>query len=327
VSKHGGVPVVKITASEKEKYLNIENQLKKSVIGQDDAIIKVSEAIKRAKAGIHDPNKPFVFLFLGTTGVGKTHLAKAVSKFLFDNENSFIRFDMSEFMEKHDASKLIGSPPGYAGFDDKGLLTEKVKHNPYSLILLDEIEKAHPHVFNLLLQAFDEGRLSDSHGTEVNFKNCFFIMTSNIGTSSIVDDNQLGFKKRSDTNDYNEDLVMKDLKKFFKPELINRIDQKVIFNTLTEKDIEKIVGLELASVEERVKSRGVEIKWTKSLIEYLAVNGFDKNFGARPLKRLISSTVENVLADIILTNEDFEGSKIVVDYDAENKKAYAEISK
>jgi ATP-dependent Clp protease ATP-binding subunit ClpC len=303
----------------------MEDELNNEVIGQKEVVKKISESIKRSRVGINDPNKPTAsFLFLGTTGVGKTFLAKKLSNILFDTDESFIRIDMSEYMESHAVSKLIGSPPGYVGFDNKGQLTEKVKNHPYSLILFDEIEKAHPDVLNILLQLLDDGTITDSTGKNINFKNCVIIMTSNIGTSKIIGEKRVGFESKMN-NTYQKDVdsnVMSELKKKLKPELLNRIDEKVVFKVLMEDDIKKIVDLELNKVKKRILKIGYEVNFDDSLKNYIHKIGYSKEFGARPIKRAISTYVENFISQIILENKINKKEEVCLKYNDVDKKVY-----
>lgn len=315
VAKQTGVPLNKLTDSENEKLLHLETYLKDRVIGQDEAITKITDAIQRSRLGIQDPNKPIAsFLFLGSTGVGKTHLAKVLAKYLFDSDESYIRFDMSEYPEKFDVTKLIGAPPGYVGHEDKGILTEKVKNKPYSLILFDEIEKAHKDIFNILLQVLDDGKLSDSTGKEINFKNTIIIMTSNIGTDKILSDRKLGFGATT-SNDTVTDKVMAELKKEFRPELLNRIDEKIVFQTLSEEDILKIVDIELNHVITRIEQKGYKVSIDNSVRKFLADNGYDKDYGARPLKRTITAHIETTIAKFLLSKKVKPGTTLRLKYD------------
>ncbi|MDA9713851.1 AAA family ATPase, partial [Alphaproteobacteria bacterium] len=293
VSKWTGIPLEKLIGGEKDKLINIEKLLEKRVIGQQDAIEKVSKAIKISKAGLQDPDKPLgSFLFLGPTGVGKTELSKALAEYVFDNEKQMLRLDMSEYMEKHSVSKLIGSPPGYVGYDDGGKLTDSVRRRPYQVILFDEIEKAHPDVFNILLQILDDGRLTDSKGKIVNFKNTLIIMTSNIGSQIPIDDNFDYTTKKS--------LALEELKNHFRLEFLNRIDDIILFNKLSKDNISSILNNQIKIIEKRISSKGISIGFTDEAFDYLKEKGFDPIFGARPLKRLLQDEVLNPLSEVIL---------------------------
>ena len=303
-----GIPVNKITQDENEKLKHLEETLHKRVIGQNEAVEAVSKAIRRGRVGLKDPNRPIgSFLFLGPTGVGKTELSKALAESLFGNEDSMIRVDMSEFMEPHSVAKLIGSPPGYVGYDDGGQLTEKIRRKPYSVILFDEIEKAHPDVMNMLLQILDDGRLTDAQGRTVNFKNTVIIMTSNVGARMITDKNVLGFSqsqanKEGQEKEY-ENIkkdVMAELKKQFRPEFINRIDDIIVFHKLTEEDVKQIIEIMLRQVQNRLKDQDYIVEIDDSVKELVAKKGIDTNYGARPLKRAIQSNVEDKIAEAIL---------------------------
>jgi len=319
IAKQTGIPLHKLTDSENDKLVNLDTYLKDRVIGQDESIVKVTDAIQRSRIGIQDPDKPIAsFLFLGSTGVGKTHMAKVLSKYLFDTDDSFIRFDMSEYMEKHAVSKLIGAPPGYVGHEDKGQLTEKVKTRPYCIVLFDEIEKAHPDIFNILLQILDEGKLTDSHGKEVNFKNTIIIMTSNIGTDKILSEKSLGFAISNTKIENVSDKVMGELKKVFRPELINRIDEKIVFQPLSEENILKIVDLELDRMIKRIEEKGYKISVDASVKKFLADNGYDKDYGARPLKRAITTYVETPIAKFLLGKKVKPGTTIKLKFDAKD---------
>jgi len=306
VSSWTNIPVSKLLESEKEKYLNIEKHLKEEVIGQDHAISAVSHAIQRNKAGLSDPNRPIgSFLFLGPTGVGKTQTAKALAKFLFDSEKALVRLDMSEYMEKHSVSKIIGAPPGYVGYDEGGTLTEKIRRSPYSVVLFDEVEKAHPDVFHLLLQILDNGRLTDSHGRTINFKNTIIIMTSNLGSDLIL--NHKGDLKEI------EPELKRTLNSFFKPEFLNRIDEIIIFNRLDKNIALDIIKLELKKLNERLKDKQIKLEFTQKAYEKILNEGFEKELGARPLKRYIQNYIENTLAVKLLSGELTEKSTILVD--------------
>ena len=298
------VPVTKLTEDESQKLLHLEEILHERVIGQDEAVRAVSRAIRRARAGLKDPNRPVgSFIFLGPTGVGKTELSKALAEAMFGDEDAIIRLDMSEYMERHTVSKLIGSPPGYVGFDDGGQLTEKVRRKPYSVVLFDEIEKAHPDVFNILLQILEDGRLTDSHGRTVDFKNTVIIMTSNIGASRIGAKGKIGFgQAEEDSSGYEhmKENMMEELKRSFRPEFLNRIDDIIVFHKLDEEDTLKIADLMLKSIVERLSERNIHLSYTREAVEKLAKQGFDEEYGARPLRRLMQQTVEDKLSEEIL---------------------------
>ena len=298
----------KLSSGENNKLVNIEQLLEKRVIGQNDAIEKVSKAIKISKAGLQDPNKPLgSFLFLGPTGVGKTELSKALAEYVFDNEKQMLRLDMSEYMEKHSVSKLIGSPPGYVGYDDGGKLTDSVRRRPYQVILFDEIEKAHPDVFNILLQILDDGRLTDSKGKIVNFKNTLIVMTSNIGSQIPIDDN---FDYATKKN-----LALEELKNHFRLEFLNRIDDIILFNKLTKENINHILKNQIDIIQDRIGSKGIQISFSDEALEFLSEKGFDPIFGARPLKRLLQDEILNPLSEIILDMGENIPEKIIFSKD------------
>ena len=316
VAEWTGIPVNKIQETEQDKLTNMETNLHKRVIGQDNAIIAVSNAIRRNRAGLKEKDKPIgSFLLLGPTGVGKTELAKALAEFLLDDENRLIRLDMSEYMEKHSVSKIIGSPPGYVGYDEGGQLTEKVRRHPYSVILLDELEKAHPDVFNILLQLLDDGRLTDAHGRITSFKNAIIIGTSNIGSKSISEPNKgIGFAKTEVSKQYEviKSLVINEAKKLFKPEFLNRLDDLIVFHTLTKENIRAIADLMIQNLNKRLNDKNLSITVNPKAIDKLSEDGYSEIYGARPLKRLIESEIENPISMKILTG-DFElGNKINV---------------
>ena len=318
VSMMSGIPVTKIATAESNKLAELPNVLKKKLIGQDAAVDKVARAIQRNRAGLKDPNKPIgSFIFLGQTGVGKTQLTKVLAKELFDSEDALIRIDMSEYMEKFAISRLVGAPPGYVGYEEGGQLTEKVRRKPYAVILLDEIEKAHPDIFNMLLQVLDDGYLTDSLGRKIDFRNTIIIMTSNIGARQIKDFGQgVGFgtaAKKAQEGDHNRGVIEKALKKAFAPEFLNRIDDVVVFNALEKEDIHKIIDIELKKVIHRIEDLGYKIELSKVAKEFIAEKGFDKQYGARPLKRAIQKYIEDLLAEEIVNNRLTEGEQIVLD--------------
>lgn len=315
-----GVPVQRIAHSESDKLMNMESELQGSVIGQDDAIKKIVRAIRRNRAGLKDPNRPIgSFIFLGPTGVGKTYLAKVLAKYLFDSEDALIRIDMSEYMEKFAVSRLVGAPPGYVGYEEGGQLTEKVRRKPYSIVLLDEIEKAHPDVFHLLLQVLDDGQLTDSLGRKVDFKNTIIIMTSNIGSRQLKDFGQgVGFgtqAKKDGKDEYSRSVIENALKRSFAPEFLNRIDDVLIFNSLEKTDIQKIIDVELKKVCKRIEEMGFTLELTEKAHDYVAEKGWDDQYGARPLKRAIQKYVEDVLAEEIIKTKINIGERIIIDYD------------
>ena len=318
VSMMSGIPVTKIATAESNKLAELPNVLKKKLIGQDEAVDKVARAIQRNRAGLKDPNKPIgSFIFLGQTGVGKTQLTKVLARELFDSEDALIRIDMSEYMEKFAISRLVGAPPGYVGYEEGGQLTEKVRRKPYAVILLDEIEKAHPDIFNMLLQVLDDGYLTDSLGRKIDFRNTIIIMTSNIGARQIKDFGQgVGFgtaAKKAQEGDHNRGVIEKALKKAFAPEFLNRIDDVVVFNSLEKEDIHKIIDIELKKVVHRIEDLGYKIELSKEAKEFIADKGFDKQYGARPLKRAIQKYIEDLLAGEIVNNRLTEGDQIVLD--------------
>jgi ATP-dependent Clp protease ATP-binding subunit ClpB len=309
VSKWTGIPVSKMLEGEVEKLIHMEERLKQRVVGQDDAILAVSNAVRRARAGLQDPNRPIgSFIFMGPTGVGKTELARALAEFLFDDEQAMVRIDMSEYMEKHSVARLIGAPPGYVGYEEGGFLTEAVRRRPYSIVLMDEIEKAHPEVFNILLQILDDGRLTDGHGRTVDFKNTVVIMTSNIGSQWIMDLSE---------KDYEEmrRRVMDAVRAHFKPEFLNRIDELIIFRSLGLEQIKAIVEIQVKKLEQRLSERRIQLKMSGKAKEWLAKEGFDPAYGARPLKRVIQKEIQDKLAMKLLEGKFKEGDSIIADVD------------
>ncbi len=312
VSKWTGIPVSKLTEGEREKVLNLEDELHKRVIGQDEAVSKVSDAILRSKAGIKDPKRPIgSFLFLGPTGVGKTELAKTLAYNLFDDENNMVRIDMSEYMEKFSVSRLIGAPPGYVGYDEGGQLTEAVRRKPFSVVLFDEIEKAHPDVFNVLLQVLDDGHITDSQGRTVDFKNTIIIMTSNLGSQFLLD----GIDENGEIQDYAVEMVKNELRTHFRPEFLNRLDETIMFKPLTKENIGGIVELLMKDLNKRLADQQISIRLTDEARDYCIEQAYDPVYGARPLKRYLQQNVETLAAKIILRSEIHEGSTIIVDRD------------
>lgn len=320
ISKWTGIPVAKLTESERSKTLHMDELLHKRVIGQDEGVTKVTEAIIRSKAGIKDPTKPIgSFLFLGPTGVGKTELAKALAEALFDDENNMVRIDMSEYMEKHSVSRLIGAPPGYVGYDEGGQLTEAVRRKPYSVVLFDEVEKAHPDVFNVLLQVLDDGRITDSTGKTVDFKNTILIMTSNIGSQYLLD----GIDENGSIKPEAEAMVMQDLRAHFRPEFLNRLDETILFKPLTKDNISHIVDLMVADVNRRLEDRELKVELTDNAKTFVTDHGYDPAYGARPLRRYLQKNVETLAARIILEGNISEGQTIVIDTDEKGEKLIA----
>ena len=308
-----GIPVKQLTEDEGTKLLRLEQELHKRVIGQDEAVMAVSRAIRRARAGLKDPKRPIgSFLFLGPTGVGKTELSRALAEAMFSDENAMIRLDMSEYMEPHSVAKLIGSPPGYVGYDDGGQLTERVRRRPYCVLLLDEIEKAQPDVFNILLQVLDDGWLKDSKGRTVDFRNTIIIMTSNLGASRLIQNNTVGFGRDSREFSYErmKDVMMSELKKAFRPEFLNRIDEIIIFHPLEQEQTAQIAKLMLANVIERLRDRNIELIVTDEAAMHLAKDGFDIQYGARPLRRAIQQQLEDSLSEVLLSGEIKLGDKV-----------------
>jgi ATP-dependent Clp protease ATP-binding subunit ClpC len=317
-----GIPVARIASEESARLLKMEESLRDRIKGQDEAIESIARAVRRARAGLKDPRRPIgVFLFCGPTGVGKTELARALAEFMFDSQDNMIKLDMSEFSEKHTVARLIGAPPGYVGYDDGGQLTDTVRRKSYCLILLDEIEKAHPEVFNLLLQIFDEGRLADAKGRKIDFRNTIVIMTSNVGSDLIKRDSRLGFGTaggddvKSDQERYErmKEKVLTELKNVFKPEFLNRIDSTVVFRSLTRENIRAIVDNELKKVEKQLNSKGVGLQVTLEAKDWLGDKGYDQVFGARPLRRVIQDNIEDRLSEMLLSGVFGAGDTILVD--------------
>jgi ATP-dependent Clp protease ATP-binding subunit ClpB len=305
VAKWTGIPVSRLLEGEMQKLVHLEEALHERVVGQDAAVMAVANAIRRARAGLQDPNRPIgSFLFLGPTGVGKTELARALAEFLFDDERAMIRIDMSEYQERHTVSRLVGAPPGYVGFEEGGQLTEAVRRRPYSVLLLDEIEKAHTDVFNVLLQLLDDGRLTDGQGRTVDFRNTIVIMTSNLGAAI--------FQDQTASPEEREEKVMADVRAHFRPEFINRIDEVVVFDSLSRDDIVKIVEIQLRGLQRRLSDRKLQLELTDEAKMYLANAGYDPHFGARPLRRLIQHEIQDPLALLLLSGEVREGDTVVV---------------
>jgi ATP-dependent Clp protease ATP-binding subunit ClpB len=315
VSKWTGIPIDKMLEGEKDKLLKMEQVLSGKVIGQKDSIKAVSNAVKRSKVGIQDPNKPLgSFLFLGPTGVGKTELCKSLAEFLFDDKNAMIRIDMSEYMEKHSVSRMIGAPPGYVGYDQGGMLTEAVRRRPYQVILFDEVEKAHNDVFNILLQVLDDGRLTDSHGRTVDFKNTIIILTSNLGSDAIIQN-----KEEVLSNKVKEEVIAQ-VKKHFRPEFINRLDDMIVFNKLSKDDVKEIVKIQLINFEKILKEKDIQINISDDALNFFAKAGYDPDYGARPLKRVIQKNLQDPIAEFVLQNKDHIQLDLKVDY--KNDKIY-----
>ena len=315
VSKWTGIPVSKMLQSEREKLLSLEDELHKRVVGQDEAIVAIADAIRRSRAGLQDEKRPIgSFIFLGTTGVGKTELAKALAEYLFNNEDNIVRVDMSEYQERHSVSRLVGAPPGYVGYDESGQLTEAVRRKPYSVVLLDEIEKAHPDVFNILLQVLDDGRLTDNKGRVVDFKNTIIIMTSNIG-SHIIQENfaKLTEQNKTEVLAQTQKQVMELLRQTLRPEFLNRIDETIMFNPLTRNEINDIVRLLFREVQKRLERNDIRISISEAAVDKLADIGYDPQFGARPLKRVVQREVLNELSKMILAGKLNKDESILVD--------------
>ena len=320
ISDWTGIPVQRLTESETKRLARLENELHKRVIGQDEAVKAVSQAVKRGRVGLKDPRRPIgSFLFLGPTGVGKTELAKALVENLFDDEKNMVRIDMSEYMEKHSVSRLIGAPPGYVGYDEGGQLTEAVRRKPYSVVLFDEVEKAHPDVFNVLLQVLDDGRITDSQGRTVDFKNTILIMTSNIGSAYLLD----GIDSEGNITEQAQNLVMAELRAHFRPEFLNRLDETILFKPLTKENIGGIVDLMMADINRRLAEKEIAIELTDEAKQFVIDGGYDPVYGARPLKRFLQKYVETLAAKIILSDEVHEGD--VIRIGCEDGELFAEV--
>ena len=314
ISDITGIPLARIVQTESERLLNIEDELHKRVVGQDEAIAVIAAAIRRSRTGLSSPRRPLgSFVFLGPTGVGKTLVAKTLAEFLFGNEDALVRIDMSDFMEKHNVSRLVGAPPGYVGYEEGGMLTERIRRRPYSVILLDEIEKAHPDVFNLLLQVLEEGQLQDQLGHTVSFRNTVLIMTSNAGAREISADSSLGFQVDPTGKQFTEirSQVLAEMKRLFSPEFLNRIDESVVFHALSKEELERILDLELGEVQGRLRDQRIELEMRKDAREYLMEKGYDPKYGARPLRRVLQKDIEDPLSLDILKGRFLPGSTVV----------------
>jgi ATP-dependent Clp protease ATP-binding subunit ClpC len=326
VSMWTGVPAVQLTGDETARLLHMEEALHKRIVSQEEAIETISKAVRRARAGLKDPKRPIGnFIFLGPTGVGKTELVKALAEFMFGSEDTMIRLDMSEYQERHTVSRMVGAPPGYIGYDEGGQLTEAVRRKPYSAILLDEIEKAHPDVFNILLQIFDDGHLTDSRGRRVDFRNTIIIMTSNIGSETIRKRSTIGFSTAGDDTKAQQksyeamrDKLQDELKKTFRPEFLNRIDGVVVFHSLTKENIRSIVDLNLTNVTKQLAEKGIKLEVTEAAKDLLGEKGYDEVFGARPLRRVIQNMVEDKLSDSLLRGHFREGDTVVVEREGDD---------
>ncbi len=315
VSEWTGVPTTQLEKSEQDRLINLENVLHKRVVGQKEAVSAVSRAIRRARSGLKDPNRPIgSFMFLGPTGVGKTELAKALAEAMFGSEDNMIRVDMSEYMEKYSTSRLIGSAPGYVGYDEGGQLTEKVRQKPYSVVLFDEVEKAHPDVFNLLLQVLDDGFLTDSKGRRVDFRNTILIMTSNLGATTLRDEKTVGFGAEDKADDYEAmaDTIRQSLKNAFRPEFLNRIDEVVIFHSLNKEELHQIVKLMARTLLQRIADQGIQVKITPAAIDVVAGAGFDPEYGARPIRRALQTQIEDRFSEDLLSGAIKPGDQVTI---------------
>ena len=315
------IPVNKLTKDESDRLINMPIEIEKKIVGQNEAVQRVSEAIQRARSGVDNPNKPCSFLFLGSTGIGKTELAKTLAEYLFGTKDSLIKLDMSEYMEKHSVSRIIGAPAGYVGYEEGGQLAEKVKNNPYCVVLFDEIEKAHPDILNVLLQILDDGRLTDGLGREINFRNTIIIMTSNAGTAELGLKGKVGFKDEAKPTDYNDEQIIKGaLTKYFRIEFLNRIDEQIIFKKLSQDNIKKIVSIKLNSINDILKSKKINLTFTENIVDFISENSYDEKYGARPIVRAISKEIQTPLSQKVLKKEIVDGMNVQVDYDKANKQ-------
>jgi ATP-dependent Clp protease ATP-binding subunit ClpC len=315
VSRMTGIPLTRLEKGEAERLLQMEKVLHETVVSQDDAIHSIAKAVRRARAGLKDPRRPMgTFIFVGPTGVGKTHLAKSLAKFMFGDEDALIQIDMSEYMEKHNVSRLVGAPPGYVGYEEGGQLTEKVRRRPYSVVLFDEIEKAHHDAFNMLLQIMEEGRLTDSYGRQVDFKNTIIIMTSNIGAERLGRQDALGFRKGGSdaSHEKMKEMLKEELTKHFRPEFLNRVDDVVYFRSLSRDDLKSIIDIELKNVRERLEVKGFHLELTDHAKEFVIDQGYNPEFGARPLRRALERMVEDPLSEAILSGKFREGTTIII---------------
>ena len=315
VSQWTGIPLKQMEKKESERLVHLEKELHQRVIGQEEAVSAVARSIRRARSGLKDPKRPIgSFLFLGPTGVGKTELAKTLAEAMFGDQDALVRIDMSEYMEKHAVSRLVGSPPGYVGFDEGGQLTEKIRNKPYSVILLDEIEKAHPDVFNILLQVLDDGHLTDSKGRKVDFRNTILIMTSNLGATALRDEKAVGFGAKTVQHDHTamEKRIREELKNAFRPELLNRIDEIIVFHKLTKPELRQIVQLMTKDIKTRLAELNIELKFTSGVIDLIAEEGFDPEYGARPIRRAIQKKIEDPLSEALLSGEIRFGQKVTI---------------
>jgi ATP-dependent Clp protease ATP-binding subunit ClpC len=325
-----GIPVKRIASTESERLVHLEEELHKRIIGQDDAIQAVAKAVRRARVGLKDPKRPMgSFIFLGPTGVGKTELTKALAEQLFGSEDALLVLDMSEFMERHTVARLVGAPPGYVGYEDAGQLTEAVRRRPYTIVVFDEIEKAHPEVFNMLLQIMEEGRLSDARGRKVDFRNTCIIMTSNVGAELIKREAKLGFSVKKEDEKAAEaqfaevkEKLLGQLKRLFRPEFLNRVDAQIVFHPLTKEQIDSIVTLELNKVEKRLSEHNILLDVTEEAKSYLSKKGYDPDYGARPLRRVIQNEVEDVLSDGLLSGQIQDNTRVLIALDAESKLTF-----